>query len=446
MTRQTDDELSDPEVLAAARAVLDAAGPAAVGAGSVAAAVIIQKNHENAKSSIGDYHLHLEQTGDHNKFGLAERGWGADATGAALFVELNDILGACQPIDSLHAIYRATTRGYPFRVQPDDDAGWNGLVQDLRDFATPDALLAFLTRVSKAVSDPWAYDQLSEWVTRAATLWDVSESAIKRIQDHPEKSVLLVRMDIDLLEQGFGVMAWLFSEGRAGGGIPVYAEDNVNIHDVEMLLSKYFKDLVNDFVPGRGSKQLSVQFLVDLERIDNNFEEYILSLEGCQMPIGSACLVSVRPKERLGFTTSRDPRTEKWSRLCGGAELTANERGWVTPENVGSIASTLVCAGLAHLRRAEHIEALRRLLSNGTPAAVWHRHGVTSEDHLDHLTKWLTQLQVVDLPSAVMMQRIAASHPRAAKSHPGRNLILMWDDPDHLPAYDLPLCAPTTEK
>ena len=46
------------EVLAVARAVLDAAGPTALGAGSVAATVINQSIHDHGKGFIGGTHHH----------------------------------------------------------------------------------------------------------------------------------------------------------------------------------------------------------------------------------------------------------------------------------------------------------------------------------------------------------------------------------------------------
>ena len=94
-----------------------------------------------------------------------------------------------------------------------------------------------------------------------------------------------------------------------------------------------------------------------------------------------------------------------------------------------------LCAALAYDRTvlASRDPILRVLVSCGTPVILWHRPGSERQKRRRALEEVLCGRALRELPDIVLNQREAAHYPSAGADHAGRDLVLLWDDPGHVP-------------
>ena len=133
----------------------------------------------------------------------------------------------------------------------------------------------------------------------------------------------------------------------------------------------------------------------------------------------------------------------KWRELQQrGASYDATAICWIEQQGQVHAEALRLCAALACPHGSDRPAVLRAAFAAGAPVAIWHR--TTRLSRRAALEKVLGGSGLLDLPKKVMRQRINARHPKAGPCHSGRDLVLLWDDPDRVPD-DLVWHEPTLE-
>jgi hypothetical protein len=191
--------------------------------------------------------------------------------------------------------------------------------------------------------------------------------------------------------------------------------------------------------------QLTVEFLVGMDMLDDDLESLPVTIDGVKYEIGVACPVVVRSLDRVVEHRWTDAWRAKWRELeQRGASYDPDVICWVLEEGPVGAAALRLCAALAYPCGSDRSAVLRAAFAAGTPVAVWHRAASNPPSRRSALESVLGVCGLLDLPERVMRQRINARHPAVGRGHSGRDLVLLWDDPERVPP-DLQWHEPTLQ-
>jgi hypothetical protein len=165
-----------------------------------------------------------------------------------------------------------------------------------------------------------------------------------------------------------------------------------------------------------------------------------MRIGGRDTEIGTVCPVVVRSLDRLADPGRRECWRTSWNELnARGDAYDETAICWVdcTPMSGlfdPAILRARLCAALAYARAygPQEDRVLEAALDAGTPVALWHRVSAARKTRRADLEKVLRTRGLRDLPDVVFRQREAA-HSDGAPDHPGRDLVLLWDNPDRVP-------------
>ena len=124
----------------------------------------------------------------------------------------------------------------------------------------------------------------------------------------------------------------------------------------------------------------------------------------------------------------------QWHKLkeCGDS-YKADIIGWVQQPGPFQWEARHIAAALAYAwDRSDWPQILRALLEAGTPVALWHRKVAKDSGRRAALEAVLGNAGLYKVPEKVLAQRIKAAR-QDNDDHIGRNLVLLWDDPEHVP-------------
>jgi hypothetical protein len=346
------------------------------------------------------------------------------------FDDLQWCLVAAAVNTPLRPIFREAT-GYMLEPPPQDDI--MTYVGVLRTWANNATLFKFLTRLSTFL-DSDIRGELNDWIDRTAPRYKVDLHEIRRLRDDLSTAVLLVQMEPDLLGDGWQIRAWTYvGQTPTPAAAPVEAWGRDELAD---WLSAKMGSLVDDLDPRRGTTQLTVEFLVDDETLlDEDLESLPVTLGGERYAIGTTCPVVMRSLERSRGQNWRDSWERKWRKLkeCGDSYDPAVIH-WIQPPDIPTAEPVHVAAAVAYAwSRADWHQVVTIVRESGTPVALWHRTSKKAAGRRPALEAVLRSVGLSHMPERVLYQRIFAARS-ADEDHIGRNLVLLWDDPDRVPS------------
>ncbi|WP_143674546.1 MULTISPECIES: VMAP-C domain-containing protein [Streptomyces] len=375
----------------------------------------------------------------------------ARAVGALLlthgeFQRLKKIIDGASAPARLRDLYREATRDVvsasALLHQPDD---LTSTVVALRNLVRPAPLFRFLVRFA-ASSDTVTQHRLWEWINETAPRWEVDLEELRALDAELCRTYMVLRLQPDLLGEGLLVTGWSY-EGCDSRQV-VCADEPWAAGRLASEVGR----LLEGFDPELDAVPPVIEFLVHMPMLDDQLELLSVPIAGRRQAIGTACPVVMRPLERLTDPDRVQVLQARWRELTKrGDAYDASAIHWVecilpgTPANAETW-QTRVCAALAYRRsHGPHEDpGLQEALAAGMPVALWHRPTRGDANRREALERVLRNRQLRDLPDVVLGQRIAAHHPSANADHPGRDLVLLWDDPDRLPA-ELQWHPPTLE-
>jgi hypothetical protein len=303
-------------------------------------------------------------------------------------------------------------------------------VGELREKVDAALLFKFVTAFAAAVLEPEVREDLDLWVDATAMRYGVDLNDIRALREELRPAVLLVQLEPDLLGGGWQCRAWTYT-GNTSTAVAAPDEPWGRTELAEWL-SKQLGELVDDFDPKRGTTQVTVEFLVDNDTLMEDLESLPVTLGGEQYQIGATCPVVMRSLERFREFAWRDNWEGKWRRLkqCGDSHDPTIIH-WILQAGTLHADPTHVATALAYAwPHSDWPQILHALLESGTPVALWHRASKTSIGRRPALERILGTVGLSWIPERVLKQRIYAAND---DEHIGRNLVLLWDDPDRVP-------------
>jgi len=285
-------------------------------------------------------------------------------------------------------------------------------------------LMRFLVRLAAGSEDPGTRQGLWEWIEEMADVYDMDIDGLRDLDQELHRTVLLVQVKPDLIEDGDQVTVWTYV---AGDGRQAIASDVPWNRD---RLAEELSRLLSGNDPRLAAGAASVEFQVQTSLLNEDFEGLVIHTEDRDQKLGSLLPVVVRPLDRLGNRAHCDRWRDKWARLTAHWEAYDPQAiGW--PDQPPRAEH--VCAPLTDDRPglAGPDVTLEAVLAAGMPSALWHREN--RPDPRKALGSVLRNRALQSLPEVVMSQRNGSEAPAALPDHAGRGLVLMWDDPTRVP-------------
>jgi hypothetical protein len=346
----------------------------------------------------------------------------------------NILMSAAAPA-SLRAIYREaaqTVPSLPRRPEYPDDL--MSSVDTLRAAVNPKPLFEFLVRLAVDFTKT-AHERLWNWIRATAPNYGIKLRDLEELNEELRRTYFVLRVEPDLLGSGFQITVWRFA-GTTGSQV-VAADAPWS----QTRLAEELGRLVEEFDGDPDIPLPIVEFVLPFELLDDDFEALPVRFGGQEQTIGTVCPVVVRPLDRITQPDWHQAWQDNWRELdthCHRYDPAAIY--WADCVGVDPFDSTCftghVCLALAYDREVRPHEdpILRSTLNAGIPVALWHRTctgGRTRRQALEQvLSAWALKL----LPDRVHRQRVAAREDDTEANHAGRDLVLMWDDPNRIPS------------
>ena len=185
-----------------------------------------------------------------------------------------------------------------------------------------------------------------------------------------------------------------------------------------------------------------VEFQVPLQMINDPFEALRISVAGRDQEIGTLFPVVVRSLDRPADPHCRAAWQALWDDLTARGDVYDQQLiSWVESAASGQqpqlpALAARACTALAYplLPRPYEDPVLTAVIRSGVPVALWHRTSSARRTRRAALEEVLRARGLRSLPDVVLSQRVAARYRGAAEDHAGRDLVLLWDDPERVPA------------
>ncbi|WP_370949365.1 hypothetical protein AB5J62_17965 [Amycolatopsis sp. cg5] len=336
---------------------------------------------------------------------------------------LRTILDGAMAPDDLAAIYRDATRNV-LGMPPCPDDLWLA-VEALRGAINPAPLFEFLVRVASG-PDLVTRKRLWEWMRATAPQWSVDLGVLTELENRLRRTTLLLNVEPALLGTGFDVTAWSYSDGdgwQTAAGDEPWSWQEIGAH-----LGRALREIV-----AVGGYTPVIEFRMPFAMLDTAVEKLEVDLSAGDYAVGALCPVVVRPPDHQAGPVSVSVTKRKWAEFAAGP---------AEPRTVGFLDTTaaepevlrpLLCLGLGQGRKSTPdslAAALAALAEAGVPVVLWHRALDIRGSDPAPLRRILRGRRLDDLPDVVHQQRLAARHPDAPVDHPGRDVVLLWADPD----------------
>jgi hypothetical protein len=308
-------------------------------------------------------------------------------------------------------------------------------VNALRDPVSPMPLFGFLVRFAADSGDEFTQNRLWRWIKTVAPRWDAEMEELLALNLELRRSFVLLRLEQDFLDNRLQVTGWRY-EGSDGRQV-VTADEPWNRErlaaEVGRLIEGYDPDI--DPIPP------VIEFLVPLAMLDDDLEALKVHIADRETEIGIMCPVVVRSLDRLTDPGRRVRWQAMWNELTArGDAYDEHAICWVERDPASgpfdpATMQARVCVALTYPRAGGPDEdpALGAALDVGTPVALWYRMSPVRKTHRTDLEKVLRNRGLRDLPDVVLHQRDAAHWDGAAPDHAGRDLVLLWDNPERVP-------------
>ena len=385
------------------------------------------------------------------EFGLQEGRVRAAAFGGQLLTsaeyrKLKAILDGAPAPRNLRALYREATRdleGGRLPRRPDDLIS---TVNALRNPVSPMPLFGFLVRFAAGADDKVTQDRLWEWINAVAPRWDAEMDELLALDSELRRPFVLLRLEQDLLDNRLLVTGWTY-EGNDGRQA-VTADEPWNRDRLAVELSR----LLDGYEAAEDRVPPIIEFLVPLAMLDDDWEALQVRIADRETKIGAVCPVVVRSLDRLADPNRRACWQDMWNELTArGDAYDEHAICWVECAPASGLfdPATLqahICVALAYARAfgPQEDPVFEAALDAGTPVALWYRVSSARKTRRTDLEKVLGNRGLRDLPDVVFRQRDAAHSNGAAPDHAGRDLVLLWDNPDRVPE-ELEWHPPTVE-
>lgn len=347
----------------------------------------------------------------------------------AEFIALKQILRGAAKTKAVRAIYRDATRNVVNLPPPSRPEDLLSALTALRSAVDPVPLFTFLVLLA-ASSDQDTQNRLWAWLWEVAPNYDVDMHELEALDHELQRKVFLLRVEPDCLaDERFQVTVWEFN-----GGTGTQADVNADPWD-RARLAEALSELIKDVDPQLDSTMPVVEFLLPTDLLDEDLESLPVRLAGTTRAIGATCPVVVRSLRRLETPEWHQSWRECWNAVIETGDA-YDESAICFVECVPDVDATRreVCTVLAYERAAEFRDddpVLTAALGGGTAVMVWHR--PTRAARRDLLANVLRGWGLRELPDVVHGQRSAASGVGAPADHAGKDLVLLWDDPDRVP-------------
>jgi len=361
--------------------------------------------------------------------------FGGQLLTSAEYRKLKAILdGAPAPRD-LRALYREATRNLAVQQLPRRPDDLISTVNALRNALSPMPLFGFLVRFAAGTDDKITQDRLWEWINAAAPHWGVEMDELLALDMELRRTFVLLRLEQDYLDDRLLVTGWTY-EG-SDGKQAVTSDEPWNRDRLAVEVSR----LVDGFDPSEDPVPPVIEFLVPLSMLDDNLEALQVRLGDRVREIGAVCPVIMRSLDRLADPGRRACWRAMWNELTArGDAYDETAICWVECAPTSglfdpAVLHTHICAALAYARACGPDEdpVFEAALDAGVPVALWYRVSAARKAHRIDLEKVLRNRGLRDLPDVVFRQRDAAHSYGAAAEHVGRDLVLLWDNPERVP-------------
>jgi len=402
-----------------------------------------QQLREERRTEQVPYHIWFKTPNSDGTFVFASRRFAgpvrAATVGAQLLASteyrgLQVILDGAPAARHLSAMYREATRDVVGQTQPRRPGDLMSTVDALRSPLNPMPLFRFLVMFA-ADSDLSTQGRLWEWINEVAPHWDVDMDELLTVDAALRRVFILFRLAPDMLGAGLMVTGWRF-EGRDGWQIIVSEEP----WSRDRLAAEIGR-LTDEFDPVEDPVIPVIEFQVPLPMLDDALEALQVDVAGQKREIGTLFPVVVRSLDRLADPGCRASWQALWNDLTAQGDA-YDERliGWlehapadVPPESL--VQAARVCAALAYPRQPglHGDPVLLAAIKAGSPVALWHRTSSPRRTRRAALEEVLRTRGLRNLPDVVLHQRVAAYYPGAPADHAGRDLVLLWDDPERVP-------------
>jgi hypothetical protein len=342
---------------------------------------------------------------------------------------LRDILNGAMAPESIPALYYAATLHTSDPSRCPDDL-WLA-VETLRRIVSRRPLFDFLVRLASG-PDTVTRERLWDWLHEVAPRHQIDLEQLKDLDHRLRPVTIQVGLEREYLGHGFEVtvLTYLGHEGRR-----VYASTSPQTwHDIGQAVGAAATEVAE-----MGNTPTSVEFRLPYGLLGAEVENLQIKLPDRQMTLGEWCPVVVRPSMRRSGPTSVALWERKWRDLLARGDR-YDERAVRIVGTTDSVdASSLrdiLCLGVK-LDPGAGQEELARVLAvaieAGIPLAIWHRNNDLRGPSDDALDRILRGRPLNQLPEVVHKQRKAARFPSARLDHPGRDVVLLWDDPGRIP-------------
>lgn len=312
---------------------------------------------------------------------------------------------------------------------------WDAIRYVAEEILEPDGLTRFLVALSRHLDDD-VRRLLMDWLGRAAlpgTIQDVVPGA------PPEDAApvsTIVRLDRRTRGDVYELTVCTLVDGMTGA-----FKGPVEVRRDEL------RDRVEELLPGvwnpLAGRDSIIEFALPVSLFNEPFETWYLEKDtGIRM---RSYPVVVRDVQRMNpASVRRDLTAKRWRRL--------RRRGVTRPQRVDCrvrysdeqfhdwLDAEDECCVLAYAATPTK-GRLNAALNAGIPVMLWPRRSCAADTHDDCAGAWTLGALVAAIeddhpdrvPTTVMNLRKRARAPQADEHHPGRELVLLWDDPTRMP-------------
>ena len=309
----------------------------------------------------------------------------------------------------------------------------------------------------RRAGDPALGDELAaiinHWADKAAAD-PVHLAAARGIDELPEASKEKPCLMIRLEREKNGDTRYRLSAGMFRGRDILAKEEGTQYVSLEKN-REYLKTIIPRMVDTVDRNELSVEFIVDRDLLNEEFDQWEVSEnapgsppdrappqppDAGGYPIGIEYPVVVRDLQRMMKPSLHGWWKSRWQILSAHGTGSTYWR-WVDPDHDAEVmlrASLLlkdqmVCLALvsAPCSNSSAAKLLETALTVGAPAAIWLRNSPGEEQARTHLAAILNSQELYDLPTRVLALRREAV-ANGENDHHGRRLSLLWDDPNRV--------------
>jgi len=333
--------------------------------------------------------------------------------------------------DTVDGHYREVTRNL-LGMPPYPDDPW-AAVQALRTPVSATPLFEFLARLASG-PDPVTRERLWNWIRTAAPTWSIDVDTLVDLDCRLRRTILLAQLEPDPFSTGFQVTVWSYAGGngrqvmsasepwpwwRIGKELSVLLADVGSVHWITPIMI----------------------FQMPMAMLDSPVEKLEIRLPSGQTEIGLLCPVVVRPLEAPGDPAINSARQHRWREVARLGDTYDPQFVGVLDLDLLSLVEParlerLICLGLIQDRASDSRTlpaALNLAHDVGVPIVLWHRAIDARPPDLASIEHILRGRPPLRLPDVVHQQRVSARHRNAPLDHPGRDVVLLWNEPHCLP-------------